>query len=294
MIALPAAPALSIRQLRLIAREVLKAAGLENAEQETEWLLADALRLTHGQLVALGDRTLTPAQLGRASRHVERRAAREPLQYILGTQEFCGLEIAVSSDVLIPRPETELVVEEAAQVIATRQRSLVADVGSGSGCIAIALAKACPLATIIATDISGPALVVGRRNAGRYEVENQVKFLAADLLDPFGDSANGIFDAIVSNPPYIPEGEMTILQPEVVRYEPWLALVGGVDGMGFYRRLLSAAPFLLKPGGYLIVELGMGQAAAVSRLAEKQGLPVVRCRMDDAGIERVLVLRRPG
>jgi len=293
MIALPAAPALSIRQLRLIAREALKAAGLENAEQETEWLLADALRLTHGQLVAFGDRTLTPTQAGRASRHIERRAAREPLQYILGTQEFCGLEIAVTSDVLIPRPETELVVAEAAQVIATRQRSLVVDVGTGSGCIAIALAKACPLARIIATDISWPALVVGRRNAVGYEVENQVKFLAADLLDLFG-SANGIFDAIVSNPPYIPEAEMTILQPEVARYEPWLALVGGVDGMGFYHRLLSAALALLKPGGHLIVELGLGQAAAVSRLAERQCLPVVRCRMDDAGIERVLVLRRPG
>ncbi|HEY3197500.1 MAG TPA: peptide chain release factor N(5)-glutamine methyltransferase [Nitrospirales bacterium] len=293
MIALPAAPALSIRQLRIIAREALKAAGLENAEQETEWLLADALRLTHGQLIAFEDRPLTSIEAGRASKYIDRRAAREPLQYILGTQEFCGLEIAVDSAVLIPRPETELVVEEAAQVIATGQRSLVADIGTGSGCIAIALAKARPLATIVATDISWPALVVGRRNAGRYEVENQVKFLAADLLEPFEDSADGIFDALVSNPPYIPEPEMEILQPEVARYEPWLALVGGLDGLAFYRRLLSAAPLLLKPGGHLIVELGMGQAQPVSRLAETRGLPVVRCRKDHAGIERVLVLRRP-
>ena len=293
MIALSAAPALSIRQLRMIAREALKTAGLENAEQETEWLLADALRLTHGQLLAFGDRPLTPTQAGRASRHIERRAAREPLQYILGTQEFRGLEFAVTSDVLIPRPETELVVEEAAQVIGMHQRTLVADIGTGSGCIAIALAKACPLATIVATDISWPALVVGGRNARRYEVGNQVKFLAADLFDPFGDSANGSFDALVSNPPYIPKAEMETLQPEVARYEPVLALVGGVDGLGVYRRLLSGVPVLLKPGGHLIVELGRGQAESVSRLAEEAGLPVVRCRRDDAGIERVLVLQRP-
>jgi release factor glutamine methyltransferase len=294
MIALSAAPALSIRQLRMIAREALKTAGLENAEQETEWLLADALCLTQGQLLAFGDRLLTPTQAGRASGHIERRAAREPLQYILGTQEFCGLEIAVNSDVLIPRPETELVVEEAAQLIGMQQRMLVADIGTGSGCIAIALAKACPLATIVATDISWPALVVGRKNAGRYEVRNQVKFLAADLLKVFRDSADGIFDALVSNPPYIPEAEMEILQPEVGRYEPWLALMGGADGLEFYRRLFSAASVMLKPGGYLIVELGMGQVQSVSRLAQDEGLPVVRCRKDNAGIERVLVLRRPG
>jgi release factor glutamine methyltransferase len=156
------------------------------------------------------------------------------------------------------------------------------------------MAKACPLATIIASDISWAALVVGRRNAGRYQVRNQVKFLAADLLDAFGDSTNGTFDALVSNPPYIPKAQMEILQPEVARYEPWLALAGGVDGLEFYRRLLGAAPALLKPGGHLIVELGMGQADAVRTLAEAQRLPVVRCRMDDAGIERVLVLRRPG
>ena len=167
MIALPAAPARSIRQLRVIAREVLKAAGLENPEQETEWLLADALRLTHGQLIACQDRILDLTEAERASEAHRKTRRAEPLQYILGTQEFCGLEIAVSSDVLIPRPETELVVEEAALVIATRQRSLIADVGTGSGCIAIALAKACPLATIIASDISWAALAVGRRNAGR-------------------------------------------------------------------------------------------------------------------------------
>jgi release factor glutamine methyltransferase len=293
MIALPAAPAVSIRQLRIIAREALKTAGLANVEQETDWLLADALRLTQGQLLAFGEQPLTVIQAERASRHIERRAAREPLQYILGTQEFSGLEIAVTPDVLIPRPETELVVEEAAQVISKHQRSLVADIGTGSACIAIALANACPLATIVATDISWQALVVGRRNARRYDMGNQVKFLAADLLDPFGNSANGIFDALVSNPPYIPKAETRTLQPEVARYEPWLALVGGVDGLGVYRRLLSGAPVLLKPGGHLIVELGMGQARSVSRLAEEEGLPVVGCRRDDAGIERVLVLRKP-
>jgi release factor glutamine methyltransferase len=293
MIALPAAPARSIRQLRMLARDILKAAGLENAEREADWLLAHAMRLSQRQLLAAGNARLTPRQAEQARTYIDRRAAREPLQYILGTQEFGGLEIAVTPDVLIPRPETTLLVEEAAQAIGAQRRSLVADVGTGSGCIAIAVAKTCPHATLWATDISWPALVVARRNALQHDVGKQVKFVQADLLGPFAASEERIFDAIVSNPPYIPEGEMEGLQPEVSRYEPRLALAAGLDGLMYYRRLLAAAPVFLKTGGYLIVELGFGQADAVSTLAQKARLSIVRCRKDDAGIERVLVLRRP-
>src|SRR6266581_7853022 len=292
MIALPAAPAGSIRQLRMLARDILKAAGLENAEREADWLLAHALRLSQGQLLAAGNAPLTPRQAEQAWTYIDRRAAREPLQYILGTQEFGGLEIAVTSDVLIPRPETTLLVEEAARAIGGQRRSLVADVGTGSGCIAIAVAKTCPQAMLWATDISWPALVVARRNALQHDVGKQVQFVQADLLGSFSASDEGIFDAIVSNPPYIPEGEMERLQPEVSRYEPRLALAAGADGMTYYRRLLSAAAVLLKPDGCLIVELGIGQFNPVSALADRTRLSVLHCRKDQAGIERALVLRR--
>ena len=292
MIALPAAPARSVRQLRMLARDILKAAGLENAEREADWLLAHAMRLSQGQLLAAGNALLTARQAEQARTYIDRRAAREPLQYILGTQEFGGLEIAVTPDVLIPRPETTLLVEEVAQAIGAQRRSLVADVGTGSGCIAIAVAKTCPHATLWATDISWPALVVARRNALQHDVGKQVTFVQADLLGPFAASEEGIFDAIVSNPPYIPEGEMEGLQPEVSRYEPRLALAAGADGMTYYRRLLSAAAVLLKPAGCLIVELGVGQFNAVSALSDRTRLSVLHCRKDQAGIERALVLRR--
>ena len=292
MIALPAAPARSVRQLRMLARDILKAAGLENAEREADWLLAHAMRLSQGQLLAAGNAPLTARQAEQARTYIDRRAAREPLQYILGTQEFGGLEIAVTPDVLIPRPETTLLVEEVAQAIGAQRRSLVADVGTGSGCIAIAVAKTCPHATLWATDISWPAVVVARRNALQHDVGKQVTFVQADLLGPFPASEEGIFDAIVSNPPYIPEGEMEGLQPEVSRYEPRLALAAGADGMTYYRRLLSAAAVLLKPAGCLIVELGVGQFNAVSALSDRTRLSVLHCRKDQAGIERALVLRR--
>jgi release factor glutamine methyltransferase len=293
MIALPAAPALSIRHLRMLARDALKVAGLDNAEREADWLLAHALCLNQGQLGVGGDRVLSAAQGERAWAYIERRIAREPLQYILGTQEFGGLEIAITPDVLIPRPETTLLVEEASQAVGAQRTALIADVGTGSGCIAIALAKACPSATLCATDISWQALLVARQNAARHDVGKQIMFVRADLLEPFSASATGIFDAVVSNPPYIAEGAMEGLQPEVARYEPRLALAAGVDGLMYYRRLLASTPVFLKPGGYLIVELGFGQADAVRTLAQRANLSIVRCRHDDAGIERVLVLRRP-
>jgi release factor glutamine methyltransferase len=291
MIALPAAPARMLHQLRVLASEAMTAAGVENSRREADWLLAHALRLTSTQLVTDTDRMLDPAQALKAWSFIERRAAREPLQYILGTQEFQGLEIAVTPDVLIPRLETELLVEEAALTVVGRARPLIADVGTGSGCIAIALAKACPSATIYGSDISWPALALARRNAAEHNVAGQVKFVRADLLNPFA-VAQSIFDTIVSNPPYIPDGDINALQPEVSRYEPRLALAAGIDGLIYYRRLLSEAPPLLKPGGHLVMELGYGQSTAVRKLAEKTRLSILRCRKDDAGIERVLILQR--
>lgn len=292
MIALPAAPALRLRQLRLLASDAMTLAGVDNPRREADWLLAHALHITSAQLVTHADRVLDSAQTSKAWSFIERRVAREPLQYILGSQEFHGLDIAVTCDVLIPRPETELLVEEATEAIGPDPRPVIADIGTGSGCIAIALAKACPSATIYASDISWPALVLARKNVVKHDVARQIKFVLADLLNPFVVSPEGIFDAIVSNPPYIADAAIEALEPEVSRYEPRVALAAGPEGLTYYRRLLSAAPVLLKPGAHLIMEIGYGQGTAVRNLVARTPLAVLRCRKDDAGIERALILRR--
>lgn len=290
-----AAAAATIGELRRQARDLLEAAGIVNAVRETEWLLATALDVPAHVLILEGERPVSALQAEQAWSLLRRRAAREPLQYLLGTQEFRGLDIAVTPDVLIPRPETELLVEEALRAVADCDEPAIADVGTGSGCIAVALARAQRDATVYALDISAPALAVARGNAIRHGTRDRIRFLRADLLGAFCDAAAGIFDVIVSNPPYIPEQELEGLQPEVALYEPRVALAAGQDGLALYRRLLREAPPMLKPGGYLIMELGCGQADAVKRLALQGGaFGSVECRKDAAGIERVFVARRGG
>jgi release factor glutamine methyltransferase len=288
-----AAAALSIRELRHEASAVLEAAGIEQPSREADWLLAPALGVNPYVLVLDGDRTVSDPQAERAWSFVRRRAAREPLPYILGTQEFRGLELVVSQDVLIPRPESEILVEEVVRAAACVKKPVIADVGTGSGCIAVAIARECPEAMVYAVDVSGQALAVAWLNAARHGVRSRVRLIRADLLSAFSAINGGPFDAIVSNPPYIPDGDIGGLQPEVACHEPRLALAGGADGVACHRRLLAGAPALLKPGGFLIVELGFGQAGAVMQLARSvEGLAVAGCRKDAAGIERVFVARR--
>ena len=292
MIALPAAPSISLRELRTLARDALKAAGIDNFEREADWLLAHAFGIGQAALLSQHERTVLADGAALAWALIKRRAAREPLQYILGTQEFRGLEIVVTPDVLIPRPETELLVEEAVNTL-VGGAPLVADVGTGSGCIAVAMARESPQATVYAFDISRPALEVARINAARHGVLPRLRFIQADLILPLKPSPTGIFHMIVSNPPYIPEEELDRLEPEVSRYEPRLALAAGPDGLAYYRRLLESGWLLLKPDGYLILELGVGQADAIGTLAEaNKRLSVLRCRGDRAGIDRVLILKR--
>jgi release factor glutamine methyltransferase len=243
-------------------------------------------------LVLEGERIVSELQAERARSLLKRRAAREPLQYLLGTQEFRGLDIAVTPDVLIPRPETELLVEEALRAVVDRKEPAIADVGTGSGCVAVALAQARRDATLYALDLSAPALAVARRNAERHGVGDRIRFIRADLLGAFGEASAETFDVIVSNPPYIPELEVERLQPEIAHYEPRVALAAGKDGLDFYRRLLQEAPPLLKPGGCLIMELGCGQFEAVKQLTFCRGaFDAVECCKDAAGIERVFVAR---
>jgi release factor glutamine methyltransferase len=220
---------------------------------------------------------------------VSRRARREPLAYIVGHREFWGLEFDVTPAVLIPRPETELIVEEALASLPRRDAvRRIVDVGTGSGCLAVTLAVEFPAARITATDTSHDALAVAYHNADRHNVIGRIAFVQADVLTDVAGAA----DLIVSNPPYVPAGDAATLQPEVAGYEPAGALYAGADGLDVIRRLLASAPPLLAAGGWLIMEFGFGQEAGVRDAAQRANWTVVRIRSDLQGIPRVAVLRR--
>jgi release factor glutamine methyltransferase len=229
---------------------------------------------------------------GFASRYdaaVERRAAREPLPYITGEREFWGLAFEVSPAVLIPRPETELIVEAALALETNRNGALgIVDVCTGSGCIAVALATEYLHATVLAIDISAAALEVAGRNAARHHVGDRMRLLRADLLE----DVSGAFDLVVANPPYVRSGDRNGLQPEV-REEPDVALYAGPEGLDEITRLVRQAPDRLRPGGHLIFEFGLGQEIAVERLiGSVDGLTLVELRRDLQGIARTAVVRR--
>jgi release factor glutamine methyltransferase len=213
---------------------------------------------------------------------ITRRAKREPLQYILGTQEFLGLEFVVTPAVLIPRHDTEVLVTEAVKR-GSGCRSIL-DIGTGSGCVAVTVAKALPEAEVCTVDVSGEAIEVARGNAERNRVS--VQFFQGSLFEPF---AGKRFDMVVSNPPYITSADLATLQQEVRDFEPEGALDGGGDGLDFYRRIAADAPAFLNPGGWLLFEVGAGQAGEVLELLKAGGFTNERfTQTDPAGIERVV------
>jgi release factor glutamine methyltransferase len=220
---------------------------------------------------------------------VQRRLAREPVAYIIGHKEFWGLEFEVTPAVLIPRPETEFIIEESLAELPARDAvHRIIDVGTGSGCLAIALAIEFSAADVVATDSSAAALEIARRNCFQHNVTTRVSLIHTNLLDGLVDPA----DLIVSNPPYVPDSDAPRLQPEVVRYEPQSALFAGDDGLEIIRRLFAASPGRLADGGRLIIEFGLGQEADLREAARRAGWTVDRVRRDLQGIPRVAVLRR--
>ena len=278
------------------ARRLLEQAGNETAEQEALWLMAHVLHLSTHHVVTDRDRLLSSSELLAARGLIKRRVGREPLQYILGTQEFCGLEFNVNPAVLIPRPETQLLVEYVTQRIRADQPATIVDVCTGSGCIAVAIARLRPHARVIATDLSGPALNVARQNAIRLGVSERITWLEGDLLGPLEEQElEGQVDVIVSNPPYIPELDWATLQPEVKLFEPRSALVAGPQGTELHERLLREASRYLSPGGAVIMEIGTGQARAMRRIVEQTpGYRFHRLVLDEAGLERVVIVERVG
>jgi release factor glutamine methyltransferase len=221
---------------------------------------------------------------------VARRQAREPLAYVIGRKEFWGLAFVVTPKVLVPRPETELLVESALQLFPDRDgRFSAADAGTGSGCIAVALAKERPRAVILATDISPGALAVARLNAGRQGVSHRIEFLQTDLLEGAPDP----FDLIVSNPPYVPSVDGPSLQAEVRDYEPAVALFAGDDGLAAIRRVLAESVLRLNPHGWLVFEFGFGQEPAIVQLVgATPGLRLHEIRKDLQGIPRAAIAVR--
>jgi len=278
------------------SRRVLDQAGIESAEQEALWIVQHVLRLPAHHVVIDRDRMLASAELADVKSLVQRRVGREPLQYILGTQEFCGLEFHVNPAVLIPRPETELLVEYVAQRISADQPATIVDVCTGSGCIAVAIARQRPLARLIATDLSSRSLDVARQNAVRHSAEERIIWLEGNLLGALaGQRLEGQVDVIVSNPPYIAEADWATLQPEVRLFEPRGALIAGPKGTELHERLLREAGRYLSPGGALILEIGAGQARAIRQIVEQlSGYRFHRLVYDEAGLERVVIVERSG
>ena len=275
------------------AREAIAAAGIrpEDASLDAEVLARKLLACDRaGFVVRLRDEE--PGDFADAYRAlVARRCRREPIAYILGEREFWGLPFEVTPDVLIPRPETELIVEEALELFPAGQPpGVIVDAGTGSGCLAVALALEFEHARVIATDISGPALAVARRNAARNGAGHRIDFREGNLLEPVMETA----DLIVSNPPYVASGDEAGLVPEVRDHEPHVALFGGGDdGLTMVERVVREAPALLRPGGHLVFEFGFGQEVEVEALVKRsRALTLLDLKRDIQGIARTAVARR--
>jgi len=266
-------------------RLVLVRAGFrqEDAAIDADVLARHVLGWDRAALLARGRDTASPDFIRRFEAAIERRAAHEPVALITGVREFWGLEFEVTRDVLIPRPETELIVEAALGLASEPLR--IADVGTGSGCLAVSLATEFPRANLVATDSSEAALRVARRNAVRHAVESRITFAHAHLLE----TLHGPFDLIVSNPPYVPDGEP--LPRDVADYEPAAALFAGADGLDVLRALIPGAIAQLAERGVLIVEFGFGQAEGVAALAREAGWPHVELRQDLQGIPRTALMK---
>lgn len=266
----------------------LRDADVPNDLLDAQTLLAHALGQDRTYLIIHFNRQLSAELTAHYQALLARRATGEPLQYIVGKQEFYGLEFEVTPEVLIPRPETELLVEEVIRLAADLIQPLILDVGTGSGCIAVAVARELETAQLIATDISPAALAVARRNAQRNEVEARIEFIESDLLRAVNPDLKA--DFFLSNPPYIAASEMPTLQREVRDWEPRGALTDSADGLSFYRRLLVEAPGYLKPGGRLIFEMGYQQAETIKAFVDRRVWSEPKALRDGQGIERTMIL----
>jgi release factor glutamine methyltransferase len=280
---------ISISNAILEGAQGLRAAGVAEARHESGSLLAHAIGRDRTFVITHADEPLETADVEAFRKLIERRAAGQPLQYLTGHREFFKLDFVVTPDVLIPRPETELIVEISLELLKDDLDPFFADIGTGSGCIAISLLHELRDAHAIATDISAAALIIAQRNADRHDVTGRLTVIESDCFAKV--NADRPFSLIASNPPYIRDDEMDTL-PREVGYEPRTALAGGPDGLDIVRRLLrEAAPFLEKDG-YFVFEIGFGQNGLVEQLINREVWELAEMRPDLQGIARTVVLRK--
>jgi release factor glutamine methyltransferase len=272
------------------ASQILQSAGVPEARREAGSLLSFVIAKDRTFLISHAEDQLDEHSLDQFRLAVERRAAGEPLQYITGVQDFFGREFRVTPDVLIPRPETELLVEAALELVGDLS-PLICDVGTGSGCIAVTLLCEILKARAIAVDKSPAALEIARLNAGNLSVADRAKFLVSDCFESL-DTSEYQFDVVVSNPPYVSAGVLPGLQREVRDHEPLVALSPGPDGLSMIRRLLHDAPAFLKQNGYLIIEIGFDQGEKVQSLIDQGVWRLLDIRPDLQGIPRIVILQK--
>ena len=259
--------------------------GVDTPRLDAEVLLSHILKCDRIHLYVNFDRPLVEEELAAYRQMVKARVQRMPVAYILGEKEFMGHTFRVTPDVLIPRPDTEILVEEAIRLLAEKDSPRIVDIGTGSGAILLSVLKGTEGGTGVAVDLSPNALAVAKSNGECLGLAERADFRLGDLYAP----VDGLFDAILSNPPYIPVRDMAGLAPEV-KQEPEMALVGGEDGLDFYRRLIDDAPRYLKEGGVVLFEVGIYQAQDVAELGKTRGFRMQRILPDYAGIDRVVVL----
>lgn len=288
-----AAAGVTLAAKRQALTETLRQTGIDEAEADARLLIGHALGMDRAALIANSERILRADEVAAIDALAARRLKHEPVSRILGSREFWSLPLRVSKDVLVPRPDTETVVEAALDFVVRGGKDLkdlrlarlrILDIGTGSGALLLALLSELTNATGVGTDISAAAIDVARGNAERLGLASRCDFAVCNIAEGVG----GPFDLIVSNPPYIAHAEIATLEPEVRDYDPALALDGGTDGLDAYRAIAAQAPRLLAPGGRLIVELGAGQEPAVRALFTKAGMNVGPARPDLAGIPRAL------
>ena len=285
-------PKITLRILDLLksTEKQLRAAGIESAQREAEWLLGAVVQADRANLYLMREQRLQQHEQAQFDALLQRRLRREPLQYILGTCEFYGFEFIVTPTVLIPRPETELLVEKVVELAAAFEKPRIIDLGTGSGCIAVSLAKLIANAQVVALDISAAALEIAQANAKKLGVADRIVFRLADMTELNFDET---FDLIVSNPPYILESERPGLQPEIHAWEPAAALYVKGDGLEFYRSIIDYSKKHLRSGGWVACEMASQRSTAIEKLFREAGLFQVQIIQDFAGFDRHVIGQQP-
>jgi release factor glutamine methyltransferase len=280
---------LTIGEAIIEAAERLGRAGIAEARRDAALLVQAATWRGRAFVIANPEHELSDGEAERFRSYVARREAREPLQYIRGTQEFWGLEFEVSAGVLIPRPETEIIVEKAVEMLRGRENATICEIGVGSGCISVSILKELASARVVGLDVSEKALETSRRNALKHGVSERLKLRISDVFESAGGER---FDAVVSNPPYIPASDIAGLEPEVREFEPAGALTDGGDGLSVIRRVAAGSAAALRPAGFLLMEIGYGQAESVAGLFGGGAWRSFELLADLQGIPRTVLARR--